>query len=257
VTCEQGHGDAIWAARYFSSAKALGGKLIVECHAGLVSLFSAMPEVDGVVALDAPLPHADYYCPTCSLAGIFTPSIDGIPSKPYLSAPNSRLAKFSPVMARAGRALRVGIVWSGNQAFLKNTDRAAPLKAFMQAFAHPGVQLYSLQKGPLEKDLRALPPGAPIIDLAPFIDDFADSAAVLSQLDLVIMTDSSIAHLSGALGKPIWVLLSYEAFWLWLFDRGDSPWYPSMRLFRQKAWGDWGGVFDAASAALLELAMVR
>src|SRR5439155_26540161 len=105
--------------------------------------------------------------------------------------------------------------------------------------------------GPLEQDLATLGEVVSMIDLAPLLNDFADTAAVLSKLDLVIMTDSAIAHLCGALGKSVWVLLSYEAFWLWLLDRQDSPWYPSMRLFRQRAWGDWGGAFDAASAALL------
>jgi tetratricopeptide (TPR) repeat protein len=257
ITSEQGHGDAIWSARYFKSAKAIGQTLLVECHEGLVPLFSAMPEVDGVVALGAPLPHADYYCPICSLAGIFTPDMDAIPATPYLPVPIDRVAKFEPAIKKAGKAFRVGIVWSGNMSFVKNSERAAPLKAFMQAFAHPNVQLYSLQKGPLEKDLKSLPTDGPIVDLAPLINDFADSAAALSELDLVIMTDSAIAHLCGALGKPVWVLLSFEAFWLWLLDRADSPWYPSMRLFRQKSWGDWGGVFDAASSALLEHVISR
>jgi Flp pilus assembly protein TadD len=257
IASEQGHGDAIWSARYFRQAKALGGELIVECHEGLVPLFSAMPEVDGVVAFGKPLPSADYHCYVCSLAGIFTPDMATIPAAPYISTPGDRVEKFAAPMAAAGGALRVGIIWSGNLGFGRNKDRAAPLRAFMQAFAHPGVQLYSLQKGPLEKDLLALSKDAPIIDLAPFLNDFADSAAVVSELDLVIMTDSAVAHLCGAMGRPVWVLLSYEGFWLWLLDRSDSPWYPSMRLFRQQAWGDWGGAFDAASAALLRLALAR
>lgn len=257
VVSEQGHGDAIWSARYFGQAKALGGDLIVECHEGLVPLFAAMPEVDGVVAFGKPLPPGDYHCHVCSLAGIFTPDISAIPAAPYISVPQDRVEKFAASMAKAGRALRVGIVWSGNLGFGRNKDRAAPLRAFMQAFAHPGVQLYSLQKGPLEKDLLGLSKDAPIIDLAPLLNDFADSAAAIAALDLVIMTDSAIAHLCGAMGKPVWVLLGYEAFWLWLRDRSDSPWYPSMRFFRQRAWGDWGGVFDAASAALLRLALGR
>jgi Flp pilus assembly protein TadD len=257
IASEQGHGDAIWSARYFRQAKALGGKLIVECHEGLVPLFAAMPEVDSVIALGSPLPPAEYHCHICSLAGIFSPDMASIPAEPYLSVPAARLAKFAVQMARAKTKLRVGIIWSGNLGFIRNRDRAAPLRAFMQAFAHPGVQLYSLQKGPLEKDLDALSRDAPIIDLAPLLEDFADSAAAVSQLDLVIMTDSAIAHLCGAMGKPVWVLLSYEAFWLWLQDRSDSPWYPSMRFFRQQAWGDWGGVFDSASAALLRLSRDR
>jgi ADP-heptose:LPS heptosyltransferase len=125
------------------------------------------------------------------------------------------------------------------------------VKAFLQAFALPGVQLYSLQKGTLERDLKSLSKDAPIIGLAPLIEDFADSAAAIAQLDLVIMTDTAIAHLCGALGKPVWLLLSYGSFWLWLLDRPDSPWYPSMQLFRQHAWGDCGSAFDAAAAELL------
>lgn len=257
IVSEQGHGDAIWSARYFRQAKALGGELIVECHEGLIPLFSSMPEIDGIVAFGAAVPLADYHCHFCSLAGIFTPDMAAIPATPYLSIPKDRVEKFAAPMGRAGKALRVGIIWSGNLGFGRNKDRAAPLHAFMQAFAHPGVQLYSLQKGPLEKDLAALPKDAPIIDLAPLLNNFADSAAAVSELDLVIMTDSAIAHLCGALGKPVWVLLSFEAFWLWLLDRSDSPWYPSMRLFRQQAWGDWGGVFDAASAELLRLVLSR
>lgn len=257
IASEQGHGDAIWAARYFRQAKALGGKLIVECHEGLAPLFAAMPEVDSVIPLGTPLPHADYHCHICSLAGFFTPDMASIRSEPYIPVPAGRIAKFKAPMAKAGKALRVGIIWSGNLGFVRNRDRAAPLRAFMQAFAHPGVQLYSLQKGPLEKDLDTLSSDAPIIDLAPLLNDFADSVAAVSQLDLVIMTDSAIAHLCGAIGKPVWVLLSYEAFWLWLLDRSDSPWYPSMRFFRQRAWGDWGGAFDTASAELLRLALSR
>jgi Tfp pilus assembly protein PilF len=257
ITSEQGHGDAIWSARYFRQAKALGGELIVECHEGLVPLFSTMPEIDGVVSLGNSLPLADYHCHICSLAGIFTPDIAAIPADPYICAPKDRIERFAAPMASAGKALRVGIIWSGNLGFGRNKDRAAPLRAFMQAFAHPGVQLYSLQKGPLEKDLKTLSKDAPITDLAPYLNDFADSAAAVSELDLVIMTDSAIAHLCGAMGKAVWVLLSYEAFWLWLLDRCDSPWYPSMRLFRQQAWGDWGSAFDTASAALLRLSLSR
>ncbi len=257
IASEQGHGDAIWSARYFRQAKALGGELIVECHEGLVSLFSSIPEIDGLVAFGKPLPLSDYHCHICSLAGLFTPDMASIPAAPYISVPTDRTKKFATLMTKAGKALRVGIVWSGNLGFGRNKDRAAPLRAFMQAFAHPGVQLYSLQKGPLEKDLAALSKDAPIIDLAPYLDDFADTAAAISELDLVIMTDSAIAHLCGAMGKPVWVLLSYEAFWLWLLDRTDSPWYPSIRLFRQQAWGDWGSAFDAASAELLRLALAR
>ena len=142
-------------------------------------------------------------------------------------------------------------MWSGSTTFGANHDRATPLRMFLQWFALPGVQLYSLQKGPPEAELKALPAGAPIIDLSPMIGDFADTAAAVAQLDLVLMTDSSVAHLAGALGTPVWLLLNFVPHWLWLLDRPDSPWYPSLRLFRSRAWGDWTGVFDQAAAELL------
>jgi len=140
--------------------------------------------------------------------------------------------------------------------FGKNHRRAQRLMQFFQGFALPGVQLYSLQKGPPTRELAALPRGGPIIDLAPHLDDFADTAAAIAHLDLVIMTDSAVVHLAGAMGKPVWVLLGHNAHWLWLVDRADSPWYPSVRLYRPRAEGDWDHVFDAASADLMNVAKV-
>jgi hypothetical protein len=111
--------------------------------------------------------------------------------------------------------------------------------------------------GPTPAELKALPPRAPISDLAPLLADFADTAAAISQLDLVLMTDIAVAHLAGALGKPVWVLLNHVAHWLWLLERIDSPWYPSLRLFRPQAWGDWTDVFDQAAAELIRLTNAR
>jgi hypothetical protein len=123
--------------------------------------------------------------------------------------------------------------------------------------ALPVVQLYSLQNGPFEKDLKTLTKGAGTIDLASLLHSFVETAATVSQVDLVIMTDSSAAHLCGVMGKLVWVLLGYVSFWLWLLDRSDSSWYPSMRLFRQRAWRDWGGAFDAATVGFLRLPKIR
>ena len=152
--------------------------------------------------------------------------------------------------------MKVGIVWSGSVTFGNNRDRAHVLMRFLQSFAIPGVQLYSLQKGPPERELAALPKGSPITDLSPHIADFADTAAAVAQLDLVIMTDSAVAHLAGAMGKPVWLLLGQAAHWLWLLERTDTPWYPTLRLFRSRG-SDWDTAFDAASAELMELAEPR
>jgi hypothetical protein len=138
----------------------------------------------------------------------------------------------------------------------KNHRRARRLLNFFQACALPRVQLYSLQKGAPVSELTSLPRGGPIIDLDPHLNDFADTAAAIERLDLIVMTDSSVAHLPGAMGKPVWVLLGHNAHWLWLLDRTDCPWYPSIRLFRPKAEGDWDHVFDTVSAELMQLARI-
>lgn len=251
---EQGFGDTIWVARYLPRVKALGGELIVECQAELLPLIAAMGVVDRLVARGEALPLADLHRYLCSLPGLFTPDLAAIPAAPYLVAPRDRFARLQPLFEQAGTRLKVGIIWSGSVTFKKNHERAQPLLRFLQAFALPGVQLYSLQKGPPEAELGILPPGGPMIDLSPYLGDFADTAAAVAALDLVIMTDSAVAHLAGALGKPVWVLLGHVAHWLWLRERADSPWYPSLRLFRPLAAGDWDHVFDQASVALMKLA---
>ncbi len=255
LLAEQGFGDTLWVARYLSRVKALGGELVMECQSELVPLIATLGSVDHLIPRGASLPDADYYCYLCSLPGLFTSDLASIPSAPVFTPPRDRMAKFEPLLKEASGRLKVGIVWSGSVTFPRNNVRAQSLLSFFQGFALPGVQLYSLQKGAPEQELRALPRGGPIIDLAPLIGDFADTAAAIAGLDLVIMTDSAVAHLAGSMGKPVWLLLGYWAHWLWLLDRADSPWYPSMRLFRPRGEGEWDYVFDAASAALMGLTL--
>jgi hypothetical protein len=253
LVAEQGFGDMLWVARYFPRVKALGGEVVIECRPELVPLIATMCVADRLVPRGEALPPADLHCYICSLPGFFTPDIGSIPIPPYLSLPRDRFKKFLPLFAQAGKRFKVGIVWSGSVTFGKNHRRAQRLMQFFQAFALPGVQLYSLQKGPPANELKSLPRGGPIIDLDPHLKDFADTAAAIAHLDLVIMTDSAVAHLGGALGKPVWVLLGHNAHWLWLLDRTDSPWYPSLRLFRPRAEGDWNYVFDSAASELMSL----
>lgn len=251
---EQGFGDTLWVARYLPQVKALGGELIIECQREVLPLIEAMRVADRLIPRGEKLPEAELHCYLCSLPGLFTPDLASIPTSPYFIAPRERMAKFREKLALAGGRLKVGIVWSGSVTFKKNHERAQPLMRFFQAFGLPGVQLYGLQKGPREKELSSLPRGGPIIDLAADLDDFADTAAAIAQLDLVIMTDSAVTHLAGGMGKPVWLLLGNVAHWLWLLDRTDSPWYPSIRLFRPRAEGDWDYVFDSASVELMRLA---
>jgi Tfp pilus assembly protein PilF len=254
LVSEQGFGDMLWVARYFPRVKALGGELTIECRPELIPLIEAMGVADRLIARGAETPPADLHCYICSLPGLFTPDLASIPTSPYLMPSRDRTGKFAQLFAAADRRFKVGIVWSGSVTFGKNNRRAQRLMQFFQAFALPGVQLYSLQKGPPAAELSSLPRGGPIIDLAPHLQDFADTAAAVAQLDLVIMTDSAVAHLGGALGRPTWILLGHNAHWLWLLGRTDSPWYPSLKLFRPRAEGDWNFVFDAASAELMALA---
>lgn len=253
LVAEQGFGDTLWVARYLPRVKALGGELIIECRPELIPLMERMRIADQVIPAHSMLPEANYWCYHCSLPGLFTKDFASIPPPPYLPVPHERLGKFREAMAKAKGQLKVGIVWSGSVTFKRNHERAQPLLRFLQAFLVPGVQLYSLQKGPRRKELTELPRGAPMIDLDPLIENFADTAAAIAQLDLVIMTDSAVAHLAGALGRPVWVLLGDVAHWLWLQNRNDNPWYPSMRLFRPRAERDWNYVFDSASAELMKL----
>jgi len=251
VVSEQGFGDTIWASRYLAQVKALGGQLIVECRKEMVPLIAAMGIADQVIAKGTPFPPADWNIHICSIPGLYVPHAKNIIGGPYIRPPKDRQAKAAEALAGASGKLRVGFVWSGNPGFRENGDRSAPLRAFVEAFLLPGVQLYSLQKGPAAAELKAIPAGL-VIDLAPVLDDFADTAAVVAQMDLIVMTDSAVAHLAGAMGKPVWLLLNHVAYWMWQTDRHDCPWYRSMRLFRPKTWNDWTGVFDEASAALLQ-----
>jgi hypothetical protein len=227
IATEQGFGDMLWVARYFARVKALGGELIIECRPELLPLIANMGVADRLVPRGAALPPADLNCYLCSLPGFFTANLASIPNLPYLVAPPDRLDKFAKLIPKANGQLKVGIVWSGSVTFGKNHRRAQRLLSFFQACALPGVQLYSLQKGPPVSELTSLPRGGPIIDLDPYLADFADTAAAVAHLDLVIMTDSAVAHLAGALGKPVWVLLGHNAHWLWLLDRDAEI------LFRQ------------------------
>lgn len=253
---EQGFGDSIQCMRYLPLVKARGGTVIFECQPGLMPLAQGLgadelvPRTPGT-----PLPQYDLILPLLSLPGIFTPDLASIPAQvPYLRTPPDRIGKFDALFAQAGGKLKVGIVWSGSITFKGNRDRAVRLATFLRHFTLPNVQLYSLQKGPPEVELRLAPRDAPVIDLAPQLGDFADTAAAIDGLDLVLMTDSAVAHLAGAMNRPVWVLIGFSAHWLWLANREDSPWYPSMRFFRQSRPGEWGSVMDTARAELEALA---
>jgi tetratricopeptide (TPR) repeat protein len=250
LRAEQGFGDTIQFIRYAPFVKARCGRVIVQCVVPLMPLLAAMPGVDEVIAFDDTLPAIAAHAPLLSLMHILETRLDTIPATvPYLAVDASRAVAFKQRIATQ-MGLKVGLVWAGNPN--KRTDhiRSLSLSTLAPILALPGITFFSLQKGPRAAELAASPAGTRIIDLAPYLNDFADTAAAMSCFDLVISVDTAVAHLAGALAKPVWTLLPFAPDWRWLLDRDDSPWYPTMRLFRQPYRGDWASVVAYAANEL-------
>ncbi len=251
---EQGLGDSIQFVRYVPMVVAQGGRVILEVQPPLMRLLGAMKGPAQVIKQGDPLPAFDCHIPLMSLPALFGATLENIlASVPYLAPPGTGKNALAAVFAGRATAKRIGVVWGGNpghQADATRSCRAGDLKPL----AVPGVaQLYSLQKGsPYAEQVVDLP-GA--IDLGPLLDDMADTAYAISQLDLVITIDSAVAHLAGALGKPVWTMIAFVPDWRQMLHRADSPWYPTMRLYRQTQPGDWVGVVarirDAIASGLL------
>jgi tetratricopeptide (TPR) repeat protein len=239
---EQGMGDIIQFFRYAALFRHAGAKVIFECPRALARLFVAGRDIDELVIAGDPLPAFDTHTSLLSLPGLFGTRLDTIPvDVPYVSAPPVT-GDLAQALERHRGRVNVGIVWAGSPAHRWDRRRSCPLENFSVLAQCPGVTLFSLQKGDA---VRALDGNANrwIVALHDYLDDFADTAAAMTRLDLVITVDTSVAHLAGALGRPVWVLLPFAPDWRWLLGRDDSPWYPAMRLFRQASRGDWGGVF--------------
>jgi Tfp pilus assembly protein PilF len=250
---EQGFGDEIQFARYFPMLKALNvSHLTLVCKPPLKALLEKVEGVDVMVPLSeaASLPFHDYWTFPMSLPQRFSTTVETIPARlPYLSAPPERLNRWRNRLPTGG--LKVGLVWKGNTA--PNPQRSLPgLSTLAILWSVPGVTFISLQKGPGEDEAATPPTGQPILHLGSDILDFADTAAIVAQLDLVICIDTAIAHLVGALNKPCWVLLPAIGIdWRWLHERTDSPWYPGvMRLFRQIKSDDWSATIGEVAQAL-------
>ncbi|WP_114861018.1 tetratricopeptide repeat protein [Azospirillum brasilense] len=253
---EQGRGDAIQFVRYAPLVAARGARVLLEVGADLVPLFRGLPGVERVVARGEPLPAFDWQCPLLSLPRAFATRLETIPAAPYLTADPARAAAWRERLAGPDQpgGLTVGLVWAGNPQFAGDRERSPGLAALAPLLAVPGCRFFGLQLGPGHDALagRAMPPS--FTDLAPEIRDFADTAAIMASVDLVVSSCTAPAHLAGALGVPLWVLLSHAPDWRWLLDRADSPWYPTARLFRQPRPGDWAAVAAEVAAALAERA---
>jgi len=197
--------------------------------------------LDQVVASGCPLPEFDVHVPMLNLPAIFHTELASVPAEvPYLSPPDDLVARWGDELGPPG-GLKIGISWQGNPKHGRDRIRSLPPAMFAPLAAIEGVRLYSLQVGETKQPLVSIG-DVPIVDLGPQIDDFADTAAVMVHLDLVICCDSAPAHLAGALGRKVWVPLPATADWRWMYGREDTPWYPTMRLLRQKVLGDWSDV---------------
>ncbi|HVC62987.1 MAG TPA: glycosyltransferase [Acetobacteraceae bacterium] len=256
---EQGHGDAIQFVRYVKMVAALGATVLLEGHPGLLPLYRELPDVSGVFALNDKLPRFDMQCPLLSLPLAFRTDLTTIPGHvPYLAAPPDRVALWRIRLGvRSGRgttergvARRIGIAWSGNAAYPGDQERSMPLAALENLLAGTEHAFHVVQTEIRPADRLVLLRQPHVRDHSERLADFADTAALLSQLDLLIAVDTSVAHLAGALGIPVWLMLPARADWRWLTQRDDSPWYPTMRLFRQTQPGDWRGVVEQVIAAL-------
>lgn len=262
IGCEAGHGDMIQFCRYAAALKAQGASHITMiCHLALKKLFTTLDGVDTVIAFGEQIPKSgwDFWTPPLSIPYYCKTRIDSIPAAiPYLHAFPNQVAKWESMLPADG--IRVGLVWKGSPQFENDADRSIPgLDVLVPLGNVANVRFISLQKGAGEPEAGQPPAGLPLIHLGSRIEDFADTAAIVASLDLVICVDTAIAHLAGALGKPCWVLLPYyKTDWRWLTGRTDSPWYPGlMRLFRQPAMGDWTSVIAEVGLALEQFVQER
>ncbi|MGD0390854.1 MAG: tetratricopeptide repeat protein, partial [Tepidisphaeraceae bacterium] len=248
---EQGYGDAIHFIRYVPLVIRRGGKIVVECQAELQRLFQTVATGCQIVVRGQPLPAFDFHCPLLSLPRVFGTNLGNIPNDvPYLSADPELVETWSRMLGSANGQLRVGLAWAGHPRFKDDRTRSLNLQQLAPFAAVQGVKIYSLQKGPAGEQARNPPAGLQLIDLGPDLNDFADTAAVMSLMDLIVTTDTSVPHLAGALARPVWVMLQYVPDFRWLLERQDSPWYPSMRLFRQPRAKDWDSVITRVADEL-------
>jgi tetratricopeptide (TPR) repeat protein len=247
---EQGYGDVIHMIRYVPEIVSRGGRVIVMCYAELVRLLRDVPGIEQIFS-SSPLPAFDVHCPILSLPRVFGTRLDSIPAKiPYLKADPAIAEAWDKKLGPRTSRLRVGLVWAGQPTHNRDGERSIPLSRFAPLAEAGGVTFYSLQKGEAASQASHPPPGMELIDLTADVGDFADTAGLISHLDLIVTVDTAVAHLAGAMGKPVWMLLTFVPDWRWLLDREDSPWYPTMRLFRQSVRGEWDDVVKRVAEAL-------
>jgi tetratricopeptide (TPR) repeat protein len=249
VRAEQGIGDVIQFARYLREIKSLGGRVLFQGRDGMEELTRRFEGIDAIINTGEKLPEFDYFANLMSLPRFFgnDPKLVSSPG-PYVRNDSARTEAFRQLMDCSD--LNIGIVWGGNPTHLQDKVRSVPLRELSRILAIPGVRLFSLQKGEAARQLTELDHSERIVDWAPMLCTFADTADAIAALDLIISVDTSVAHLAGALEKPVWILLQNPAEWRWMDERSDSDWYRTARLFRQPTSGDWTSVVEEVARAI-------
>lgn len=253
---EQGLGDTLQFVRFARMAAARGGRVVLEVQPPLARLLDGVAGVERVVAAGQPLPDFDCHLPLMSLPGVLAVAEDAFADGgPYVTARPEDRARWQERLGQerlgADGSPMVGVVWSGNPKHRADRQRSMPAAPLLEALAARPVRLVNLQKDIRAADRAAVAAlGARLVDPTAELADFADTAAVVAQLDLVVTVDTAVAHLAGAMGRPVWLLLPRTAEWRWLRGRDDTPWYPTMRLFRQERAGDWAELAARVAAAV-------
>jgi tetratricopeptide (TPR) repeat protein len=246
---EQGWGDTLQFLRYLPMVAPQAGRVILYCRVELASLIKDIPEIDEIASDPLNLPDFDVRCSLLSLPYFFKTRPDTIPAP--ISLPHQA------EVHQAGEKLKVGLVWGGSPDHNNDRHRSMVLQNLMPVLGIPGCEFHSLQVDDRRQEIGQENLAGKIIDAGAGLKYFADTARVISQLELVITVDTSVAHLAASLGKPVWIMLATPADWRWMQDRDDSPWYPTARLFRQTARGEWGDVIERVSAELQNLVSIR
>jgi hypothetical protein len=251
VHAEQGMGDVIFAMRYVARLAEQGARIVLQVHAALKPLLAGLAGAAVVVARGEPLPALDCHCPVMSLPYALKTELASIPAQvPYINAASDRATHWRARVPRT-QALRVGIVWCGNPAFKEDRRRSLKFDLIEPILANPDAFFVSLNPGIAEGEVPKLAGRPNVLHLGLEFRDFADTAAVIAQLDLVITSDTSVAHLAGAMGRPVWIMLGFAPDWRFAHDREQSSWYPTARLFRQSVSGDWADVIERVRLALM------
>jgi hypothetical protein len=258
LIAEQGIGDTLQFIRYARQLAEQGGSVgLYVRQAHVAGLLRDAQGVSEVYTGAASIPAHDYFCHLLSLPRLCnTRSMDDVPADvPYLAAPADRRAYWRQRLDAVPARLRVGLAWAGNPSNVDDRNRSCSLRALVGLFELPDVAWINLQIGAGREELQTVQ--TPILDWGDEQTDYAETAALMAELDLIITVDTSIAHAAGALGCPVWVMLQYVADFRWLLDRTDSPWYPTARLFRQPHPGDWAGAVAAVKGTLADFTVER